>query len=112
MLRKPSAALRAGLCWAGTTGSPTAGILSSLCQPPPPCASSAFPSAFSQLALQGRYFAEDLLLGEGGRPKEVVRCVSSGFPEDCSHEAAPGEKELLNCQNKKSSKLLRPIEST
>lgn len=36
----------------------------------------------------------------------------SGLPQDHSPEAAPGEKAPLSCQNKESTKLLRPGERT
>lgn len=78
---------------------------------PPHVFSSAFPG-FSQACPSVKVFLQRTCRWERGEAEEAGRCISAGFPEDCAHEAAPGEKEPLNCQNKKSSKLLRPIEST
>lgn len=64
--------------------------------------------ALAWLGLKRRYFAEDLSLGEGEKAEEAEVLLHQGFLEDCIHEAAPGEKEPLNRQNKKSTKLLGP----
>lgn len=52
-----------------------------------------------------------LLLLREGRKAERLGCSSIRL-QTKEREAAPGEQEPLNCQNKKSTKLLGPIENT
>lgn len=53
-------------------------------------------------------------VGGKGRATRERRCgaVARGLPGDRWLGAAPGETELLNCENKEANQLLRPIEST
>lgn len=81
---------------------------------PPPSASprlprysSAFPGGHSPACPSAKVFCRGPATGREGEKAEGLR-----LSHDCEHGAAPGEKEPLNHQNKKSTKLLRPIEST